>query len=77
MWRTFIKPRSATTSIQEHELEKLAETDFNGRQIKNVVKTARLLAFKDKILSFDHIQTVMRVKNGEAVGFGKSVLNGV
>lgn len=66
IWRTFVEPGSSKTNIAESELAKLAEADMNGRQIKNVVKTARLLASRDKVpLGFVHVETVLRVKRGE------------
>jgi SpoVK/Ycf46/Vps4 family AAA+-type ATPase len=66
VWRTFVQPESDKTSIQESDLATLAEESLNGRQIKNVVKTSRLLASRDKVpLQLNHIETVLRVKRGE------------
>lgn len=65
IWRTFVKPDEAsyTSDIQEADLDKLAQAELNGRQIKNVVQTSRLLAARDKSpLSMDHIAVVLRVK---------------
>ncbi|KAF3004462.1 hypothetical protein E8E14_004277 [Neopestalotiopsis sp. 37M] len=65
IWRTFVKPDEAsyTSAIREADLDKLAQTELNGRQIKNVVQTSRLLAARDKSpLSMDHIAVVLRVK---------------
>jgi hypothetical protein len=46
----------------ETDLDTLAEIVINGRQIKNVIKTARLIAMrKNAPLSMEHIQTVMSV----------------
>lgn len=66
VWKTFVQPGSEKTVIEEPELAKLAEDFMNGRQIKNVVKTSRLLASRDKVpLMLEHIDTVLRVKRGE------------
>lgn len=65
VWRTFVKPRSDGTSVTESELQTLAEVNLNGRQIKNVVKTALLLASRDQTpLKISHIETVLKVRRG-------------
>lgn len=47
-------------SITERDMEKLANIKLNGRQIKNILKTAQLLAtFKKQPLGFGHIDTVI------------------
>ncbi|KAJ3577202.1 hypothetical protein NPX13_g3363 [Xylaria arbuscula] len=67
IWRTFVglqgdSPRYAS-ELTEESLEILAKHDLNGRQIKNVVKTARLLAMQKKApLSIEHIEKVLTVK---------------
>lgn len=69
IWRTFVSLGAAAGSaneLGEESMLRLAEVELNGRQIKNVVKTARLLASGDKKpLHMDHIETVMRVKRGD------------
>lgn len=66
VWRTFVQPGSDKTSVTESEIATLAEESMNGRQIKNVVKTSRLLASRDKVpLQLEHVETVLRVKRGE------------
>ncbi|ETS81506.1 hypothetical protein PFICI_06508 [Pestalotiopsis fici W106-1] len=80
IWRTFVHPDSAgkTSAVQEADLSELAENELNGRQIKNVVKTARLLASKAKApLSMDHISMVLRVKRGGPAGFQTDLTNRV
>jgi ATP-dependent 26S proteasome regulatory subunit len=66
IWRTFVKPETETSTITASEVEELSTIKLNGRQIKNVVKTARLLAARNNgPLSMDHVQTVLRVKRGQ------------
>ncbi|KAL4722889.1 hypothetical protein ACLX1H_010129 [Fusarium chlamydosporum] len=49
--------------ITDDEVKALAALDLNGRQIKNVLKTANLLAcHKEEKLAFRHLQTVLRVE---------------
>jgi hypothetical protein len=44
----------------------LSEVDLNGRQIKNMLKTAQMLARHrgaDGMVGMEHIQTVMAIEN--------------
>lgn len=54
------------TDIATTDLENFAANDMNGRQIKNVVKMARLLA-KDENASLQasHIRDVLEVIEGD------------
>ncbi|KAL8356165.1 hypothetical protein RB601_001463 [Gaeumannomyces tritici] len=74
IWRTFAGKRKeggkGMEGLEEEELAELAGEELNGRQIKNVVKTARLLAARSGgLLRLEHVKMVLRVKNGEAAGF--------
>lgn len=67
IWRTFVRPKSTeskfASDVRDEELQQLANRDLNGRQIKNIVKTARLLAASEmRLLEMDHIEAVMKVK---------------
>lgn len=49
--------------ITNVEVGRLADSNTNGRKIKNVLKTANLLAsHKGELLKFEHIRTVMSVE---------------
>jgi hypothetical protein len=69
VWRTFLGPQ---TAIKAKEVDALAEIDLNGRQIKNMIKTAQMLARsewdgKDSSackMEMKHIQTVLDVEKG-------------
>ncbi|KAI0151776.1 P-loop containing nucleoside triphosphate hydrolase protein [Xylariaceae sp. FL1272] len=64
IWKTFVKPESGSNAVQKAELQMLSRIKLNGRQIKNVVKTARLLASREeKALTLEHLEVVLRVKN--------------
>ncbi|KAM0797757.1 P-loop containing nucleoside triphosphate hydrolase protein [Usnea florida] len=72
VWRNFVRPRSDASqfgsNIGETDLKALAKMDMNGREIKNIVKTARLLASQKKMpLAIEHVATVLRVKDGSPV----------
>lgn len=63
VWKTFLTRASNVGDFTTDELESLASVELNGRQIKNVLKTAQLLASKqDKPLLFEHVDTVMRLR---------------
>lgn len=67
IWQTFVRPEGVDlqhrSTITNSELNELAEMRLNGREIKNIVKTARLLANKKNTgLSLGHIKTVLRIK---------------
>ena len=69
IWQTFVRPQSDSSqygsNIQEKDLRALAKIDMNGREIKNTVKTARLLASQKGVpLAMGHVATVLRVKDG-------------
>ncbi|KAK2935430.1 AAA ATPase domain [Fusarium oxysporum f. sp. vasinfectum] len=65
IWRTFVNIGTDGNSLSEDELDELAGVELNGRQIKNVVKTARLLATHERTqLAMGHISTVLRIKKG-------------
>jgi SpoVK/Ycf46/Vps4 family AAA+-type ATPase len=83
IWRTFTNRGAGDRSnIEEDGLAELAKADLNGRQIKNVVRTARLLALRDSApLTLKHVETVLRVKRGwlggNASGEESKTLNGI
>lgn len=77
VWKTFMT--QVNEMGEEHEMvetdfDKLAEYKCNGREIKNIVKIARMLANQDKKnLSMDHVSTVLglRIKAAKTLGTGQ------
>ena len=68
VWKTFVQMGGAESRLSEEELESLAKIECNGRQIKNIVKTARLLSKQDKVpLAMEHVNIVLKVKKGPFV----------
>lgn len=67
IWKTFISIGDVEFSLSREDVDRLArENEINGRQIKNVVKTARLLAKQGKKpLGLEHVELVLRVRRGE------------
>jgi SpoVK/Ycf46/Vps4 family AAA+-type ATPase len=69
IWKTFVNTGTDGNSLSEDDLNELASVELNGRQIKNVAKTARLLATHERTkLAMGHISTVLRIKKGLAGG---------
>jgi SpoVK/Ycf46/Vps4 family AAA+-type ATPase len=78
VWSTFLtthagRKNSNVGTFSDAELERLSREKLNGRQIKNVVKTAMLLASKyDECLGMGHLETVLRLRKmneRKTVGF--------
>ncbi|KAF2677328.1 P-loop containing nucleoside triphosphate hydrolase protein [Lentithecium fluviatile CBS 122367] len=62
VWKNFLDSSPQEHCITKKELDELARMSLNGRQIKNILKIARLLATrKDAKLSHDHIITTLEV----------------
>jgi hypothetical protein len=54
-----------TVSFRTSKLDALAEVPLNGRQIKNMMKAAQLLALEDgNSLTKDHIDMVLATEKG-------------
>ncbi|ORY08061.1 P-loop containing nucleoside triphosphate hydrolase protein [Clohesyomyces aquaticus] len=62
VWKNFLDSSQQEHTISKRQLEELARMNMNGRQIKNILKIARLLATrKEAKLSHDHIITTLEV----------------
>lgn len=66
VWSKFLHHNSEAVAIghfSDTDLDKLAKVQLNGRQIKNMLKTAQLLAARqDESLSMVHLDTVLKLK---------------
>lgn len=63
IWSSFVS--QVPSHFKASDLDELAEVPLNGRQIKNLVKTAQLLALEDqKSLTKEHIDIVLAIENG-------------
>ncbi|KAJ8117800.1 hypothetical protein ONZ43_g4120 [Nemania bipapillata] len=62
VWKGFLDRQQGGADVSDEELAKLARLEINGRVIKNVLKSATLLAaHKDEKLGFQHVETVLEV----------------
>ncbi|MCJ1308129.1 hypothetical protein MMC25_001781 [Agyrium rufum] len=65
VWKTFVRMGDLETQLDDSDLDSLAKMELNGRQIKNIIKTARLLSKQDKApLAMGHVELVLKVKKG-------------
>ena len=63
IWNSFLE--KMPSNFSDEELEELAGAMLNGRQIKNLVKTAQLLALEEKkTLSKEHVDLVLAIEEG-------------
>ncbi|KIV83242.1 hypothetical protein, variant [Exophiala sideris] len=70
IWQTFLGNESAVT---DKDIDHLSQVDLNGRQIKNMLKTARMLARSEDghgreqrghAVELRHIETVLAIERG-------------
>ena len=62
IWENFLEMGKERYNVSGEELDELAKLSLNGRQIKNVVKTARLLAMqREGILGKELINIVLGI----------------
>lgn len=65
VWKNFLD-RGIKHELSAAEIEKLADVEINGRQIKNVLKTGQLLAcHKGVPLRYTHLRTVLNVERNQ------------
>lgn len=70
VWNRFIAHGPEHT-IKEKDFDTLAEHKCNGREIKNTLKIARMLATQETVkLSMEHISAVLRLRSKAAKVLG-------
>ena len=63
VWSNFLAASSQGHEIVDTDLDRLAAYGMNGREIKNVLKTAQLLASKKGTkLRFEHVDVVLSIE---------------
>ncbi|KAJ5168359.1 uncharacterized protein N7482_003953 [Penicillium canariense] len=68
IWSQFLGRSANAATFSDEQLEKLAAVQLNGRQIKNMMKTASLLAWsQQKQLGYQHIETVLNLRTSNAL----------
>ncbi|KAH6676972.1 P-loop containing nucleoside triphosphate hydrolase protein [Plectosphaerella plurivora] len=62
IWKTFLNHMDTKSDMSEAEVEALADIDVDGRRVRNVVKTARILAKRQqRAICFNDVKNVMRI----------------
>jgi SpoVK/Ycf46/Vps4 family AAA+-type ATPase len=73
IWQNFLKSSGGLHEWKDDDLEDLASVELNGRQIKNVLKSASLLAARKKDgLNKKYVDMVLGIEKkrpGVAAGF--------
>lgn len=68
VWSNFLNISTQAHEFSDADLDRLAEYPMNGRQIKNVLKTAQLLASrKGAPLRFENVDTVLSIEKKRRV----------
>lgn len=69
IWRQFVTQSEEGSCLTDETFARLAQLPLNGRQIKNIVKSAILLATQqNEIVGLEQIQTVlMATGHGDAI----------
>ncbi|KAJ5324416.1 hypothetical protein N7476_003016 [Penicillium atrosanguineum] len=63
VWAQFLGRTANTEKFSDEELDELAQAELNGRQIKNMLKTAGLLAWsRETTLKFEHVKVVLGLR---------------
>ncbi|KAJ5823227.1 ATPase AAA-type core [Penicillium robsamsonii] len=64
VWTQFLNRSSNMAAFADEQLNHVADLQLNGRQIKNVIKTAGLLAWsKERELRYEDLKTVLALRN--------------
>ena len=63
IWANFLATSKQPHALTEEDLDRLMEYAMNGREIKNVLKTAQLLASRKEVpLAYEHVDTVLSIE---------------
>ncbi|KAJ2992830.1 hypothetical protein NUW58_g2038 [Xylaria curta] len=73
VWKGFLDRQRDGHDVRDEDLEKLEKLDINGRVIKNVLKSATLLAAHGgEKLGFQHLKTILQIHD---YGFQEQLSN--
>lgn len=73
VWKNFVRRLPGdNVQLEEHDFDKLKTVKMNGREIKNLIKTALVLAARDKPLRMAHFDMVLSIRaEVEDLEFGR------
>ena len=62
LWANFIQQNASNNTISEEELNVLAMKEFNGHDIKNIIRSALSIARRRRVLlAIEHIKIVAEI----------------
>lgn len=62
MFIAMVRKEMPVADFSEHQLDLLARHELNGRQIKNLVRSAQALALHEKVpMGVEHVKRVVEV----------------
>lgn len=63
VWANFVDLlEPGTYEIGERDFDELAKSELNGREIKNSIKTAQVLAAREGPLTMKHLRIVLNIR---------------
>lgn len=75
IWDSFLKDTSPAAQLSDEDLDRLADWELNGRQIKSAIKTASMFASQQGgLMMMKHLDVVIKLRNrsGALIGSGKT-----
>lgn len=73
VWKNFIEMLpQGSTDIADNDFAELAQTEMNGREIKNSIKTSLVLVQNGEKLSMEHLRVVLNIRKRIVAVEGKS-----
>lgn len=73
VWSNFIRQNGIEHDLSEEDMGKIAKNQLNGREIKNVNKSALLISRRRKVpLSVEHIKIVTEILKASTTGDAQS-----
>lgn len=75
IWDGFLKDTCPAAQLSEEDLDRLADWELNGRQIKSAIKTASIFASQQGgPMTMKHLDVVIKLRNssGALIGSAKT-----
>lgn len=73
IWDGFLRELKTPTELSDEDLDRLADWQLNGRQIKSAVKTASIFASKQGgPMTMKHLDVVITLRNSSGALLGSA-----
>lgn len=71
IWDGFLRETTLPAQLSDEDLDKLADWELNGRQIKSAIKTASIFASKQGgPMTMKHLDVVIKLRNSSGAMLG-------